>query len=134
MMLEPCGVHAKGIITCKLPIDRFHVTLLRAFKPLIQVRLSHRRHHLFHILLLHHAFIPHKLFHRTGWNGGNGGKDFSGNKLLKGLGNVVCIKILDDKKLLESRTVIRTSLVQRTMPILLPPIWTGADCDVRTCF
>ena len=61
-------------------------------------------------------------------------KDLRGDELLEGLGNTLRVKGLGREKLRALRTVIRTSLVQRTIPILLPPIWTGADCDVRTCF
>jgi len=80
------------------PIYQFHVTSLGAFKPLIQVRLSHRRHHLPYAILLHHTFIPHKLFHRTGWNRGNSNKDLRGDELLKGLGNILRVKMSAHEK------------------------------------
>jgi hypothetical protein len=75
----PCGEHAKGI----QHIYQFHVTLLGAFKPLIQACLSRRRHHLPYALLLHHASVPHKLLHRTGWNWCDSNKDLSADELLK---------------------------------------------------
>jgi hypothetical protein len=95
---------------------------LSALEPLIQSRLPNSGHHLPDVLFLYHTFIAHEFFHHSSSNRGHANKDFGGNQMLEGLqltvdsGQSLQVKKNADELL----TVIKTSLLQRTMPILPP--------------
>lgn len=95
---------------------------LSAFEPLVQCRLSSSRHHLPYVLFLHHTFIAHEFFHRSCGNWSHADEDFGSDQMLKGLQlaaasgqNFLTMNVQ------AKRTVIKTSLLQRIIPILPPP-------------
>ena len=96
------------------------ISLLSAFIPLVQRRLSNSRHHPPHFLFIHHTFIAQEFLRRTRRNRGHTDKDFGSDQLLKGLGSHFSSKCPDGKRKDESHTVIKTSLAHRTIPILPP--------------
>ena len=96
------------------------ISLLSAFIPLVQRRLSNSRHHPPHFLFIHHTFIAHEFLRRTRRNRGHADKDFGSDQLLKGLGSHFSLKCPDGKRKDESHTVIKTFLAHRTIPILPP--------------
>jgi hypothetical protein len=96
---------------------------LSAFEPLVQSCLSNGGHHLSYVLFLHHTFIPHEFLHRSCSNRGHANEDFRRNQMLEGLQLVAASgqkRLLEGKCAGEPLTVIKISLLQRTMPILPP--------------
>jgi hypothetical protein len=97
-----------------------HVSLLSAFIPLVQRRLSYSRHHPPYFLVLHHAFIAHEFLCRSCRNRRHADKDFGCDQVLKCLGTPQLKVTRRNESKVEQRTVIMTSLPHLTMPILPP--------------
>ena len=74
------------------------ISLLSAFIPLVQGRLSNSRHHLSYFLFLHHAFIAHEFLRCACRNRGHTDKDFGSDQVFKGLGSHFSSKCPEGKE------------------------------------
>jgi len=97
-----------------------HRSLLSAFIPLVQRRLSNSRYHPPYLLVLYDAFIAHEFLRRACRNRGHADEDFGSDQVLKCLGTPQLKVTRRNESKIERRTVIMTSLSHRTMPILPP--------------
>jgi hypothetical protein len=104
--------------------------LLRcSIEPLLEVGLCRFFDNLFDDLPFHRTPMFSE-FLRSVRRGHNTNKYFGSGEVLKGLNVMYQHKVPSHSR--DVLTVIKTSRVQRTIPILPPFTWTGADEDART--